>query len=94
MWVPADPASLGLVQRSVEKGPEAGAAKLTPMIIDRLPRREIARQVAPRTAGTQQIKEGIEDGAEASGGGVFHAVIWRGKNRWRQSHSVSERLLG
>jgi transposase len=35
------------------------------MIGHRLPRRKIARQVTPKAAGTQQIKESVEDGAEA-----------------------------
>jgi len=64
MRIPADPASFGLVQRPLETGPQARAAKLPPGVVHRLPRREIARQVAPRAARAQQIKEGIEDRAE------------------------------
>jgi hypothetical protein len=55
MWIPADPPVLGLPQRPVEKGPKARAAKLTPMIVHGLPRREIAGQIAPGAARTQQI---------------------------------------
>jgi hypothetical protein len=50
--------------RAVEKGPKASAAKLTPMNLYRLPRREIAGQVAPRTTRTRQIKARIENGTE------------------------------
>jgi hypothetical protein len=64
VWIPADPSALGLPQRAVEAGPEAGAAKPMPMIVHDLPRREIARQVAPRTARAQHIKQRIEDRAE------------------------------
>jgi hypothetical protein len=60
----ADPPTLGLAQRTVDECPKAPTAKLTPMIIDCLPRREIAGQIAPRTARAKQIKESIEDRAK------------------------------
>jgi hypothetical protein len=64
MWILADPASFGLVQRPIDQSPKTLAAKLTPMIIDGLPGREVAWQVAPRTACAQYIKKRIEDRAE------------------------------
>src|SRR5258706_15153863 len=63
MGILANSASVGLVQRPIAKSPQARAAKLTPMIIHGLPRRKIAREVAPRAARSEQIKERIEDGA-------------------------------
>jgi hypothetical protein len=71
--IPTDAPALGLPQRPVDKGPKTCAAKLAMMIIDRLPRREIAGEVAPRTAGTQQVKERIEHGAE---GVASEAAMW------------------
>jgi hypothetical protein len=65
MGIPADPSTLSLMQRPVKERPEAGAAKLTPMILHRLPWREIAGQIAPGTTGTKQIKKSVEDGPEA-----------------------------
>ena len=53
------------VQLSPEVGPEASAAELSEMIVDHLPRRKIARQIAPGAAGTQEIKERVKDAAEA-----------------------------
>lgn len=64
IWVPAVPVAFGLVQCSIETGPKDCKAKLPPTVVNRLPWRNIARQIAPGTTRAEEIKYGVEDGAE------------------------------
>jgi hypothetical protein len=65
MGILADTLPFSDVQLSPEVGPETGTTKLSEMIVDRLPRRKIARQIPPRTPRAQQIKERVKDAAKA-----------------------------
>jgi hypothetical protein len=58
------PATFSCSQLAPELGPEARATKPAKVIIDCLPRREVSGQIAPGTAGAQEIEERIEDATE------------------------------
>ncbi len=45
----------------IEVDPQTRATELAKVIADRLPRRKMGRQMAPRPAGAHQIKERIKD---------------------------------
>ena len=57
--------TFGLPQLPEEVRPEAGATKLPEVIVDGLPGREIARQIAPGITCAQEIEKRVEDGAQA-----------------------------
>src|SRR5690348_5663618 len=61
MWIFTNPSPLSLSQFPIEMAPDPCAAELAKVIIDRLPRRKIRRQIAPRAAGAHQVKERIKD---------------------------------
>jgi len=60
----ANASTFGVPQRPPEMRPNACATKLSEVIVGGLPRWEFARQISPRTAGAQEIKDRVEDGAE------------------------------
>jgi hypothetical protein len=64
MGILAQPATFSCSQLALEMSPEARATKLPKVIVHRLPGRKGGGQIAPGTAGTQQIEERIEDAAQ------------------------------
>jgi hypothetical protein len=62
--VTADALALGTVQGGIEQMPDALEAEAPEMVEDGLPRREVAWQIAPGAAGTQDVEDGIENRAQ------------------------------
>jgi hypothetical protein len=57
--------TFGVSQLSPEVRPEARATKLPQVVVNRLPRWNIAWEIAPGTPRAQEVEDRVEDGAEA-----------------------------
>ena len=57
--------TFGVSQLSPEVRPEARATKLAQVVVDRLPRWNIAWEIAPGTPRAQEVENRVEDGVEA-----------------------------
>jgi hypothetical protein len=61
MRILANASPFGVVEFPIEVDPQTRAAELTKVMVHRLPRRKMGRQIAPWAAGAHQIKERIKD---------------------------------
>lgn len=61
MRILANASPFGVMEFPIEVDPQTRAAELAKVIVDRLPRRKMGRQIAPRAASAHQIKERIKD---------------------------------
>ena len=62
LCIPAYPLALSISQGSKKAKPDAFEAQAPKMVEHGLPGREVARQVAPRAAGAQDVEDRVEDG--------------------------------
>ena len=74
MRIPSLPFAFGPVKRPQQERPGSLETQAPEMIEDRLPRREIGWEVAPRTAGAQHVEDRIENGTRGSGLVACH--VW------------------
>jgi hypothetical protein len=72
--VPSLSLALGTPQGHEQAKPGAFEAQASEMVEDRLPRWKVTRQVAPRTAGAQNVEDCIENGT--AGSGLAACRVW------------------
>ncbi|BCL78150.1 hypothetical protein ccbrp13_06150 [Ktedonobacteria bacterium brp13] len=61
VWIPTDSFSFSFSQRGEQAGPDAFETQASKVVEDRLPRREVLWQVAPRTTCAQNVEDGIKN---------------------------------
>src|SRR5690348_15087773 len=59
--ISADPLAFRPMHGSEDNVPDAAEAKAAEMVVDRLPRREVAGQIPPRAAGAHEREECVKD---------------------------------
>jgi hypothetical protein len=62
--VATDALALGAVQGHIQQVPGALEAKAPEVVKHRLPRREVAREIAPGAAGAQDVEDSVQDAAQ------------------------------
>ena len=88
--VPAHPLTFGHMEGTVQAEPKALKAPASEVVEDRLPRRKVGGQIAPRAAGAQDVENGVKDPYSAAGAERF-SDLWQDAQNWNGATIVSPR---